>query len=253
MSAPVLIVIDDLQRCDESSLLTFRALANHVKETPFLLIGAYREEEVTEASDLDQWRYAATTEVIKVDGFSVSEIPGLIQGLLGQNEIPGTVMQEIVALTEGRPFYVIELLRDLIERDALIRISGVWQLKSKGIDLDRTVAELLDQRLECLGQTERSVALRLAVSGGELTLSELFSIAGEPKQVILEVCDQLLQRSLVAMRQGRLMLVHDSVCERLYASAEPERVAAFHSDYADYLERELPADHPDRAALIGHH
>ena len=49
-----MVVVDDLQWADRSSLLLLEFLARAIEESPLLLVGTYRDVEVTRSHPLSQ-------------------------------------------------------------------------------------------------------------------------------------------------------------------------------------------------------
>jgi predicted ATPase len=101
---PILLLVDDLQWCDESSLLVFRTLASQIGQSRLLLIGAFRSEEVSDGSDLGSWRYEEGTSSLELSQLTEGQLADFLERLLGENSLGREFVTDTLHLTEGNPF-----------------------------------------------------------------------------------------------------------------------------------------------------
>jgi tRNA A-37 threonylcarbamoyl transferase component Bud32 len=250
---PVLILADDLQWCDESSLLVLRSLSYKFKGHRILLVGAFRSDEAAPGSDLDQWRYFEHVEVIETQAFTSEQTSQFLDGLLGRHTIGGDFISRVQNLTEGNPFFTIELLRELIDREILSRFAGIWKLMDRDFDVPESVSRLLDQRLRRIGDLARTVALQVAVAGGRLNMDDLSTLTESDQKVFLRALEELLQHRIATVSGDSVCLVHDSVRELIYRSADGEEVRRHHQCLAEMYEARRLSGSTEQDALLGHH
>jgi len=253
VARPILLLADDLQWCDESSLLVLRSLAQQTENGRVMILGATRSDEVLPGSDLDQWLHFESTEIVETPGFSEEEMARFVEGLLGKHALGRDFIHQVRVATDGGPFFVIELLRDLIDRDVLARFAGVWRLLQEQFELPVSLTNLLNRRWTQLSESGQEVALQLAVAGGRLALDVVKAVCGAHERTLLTASEELVRLKLAELRGDDLALVHDSLRELIYSSAEGNQRSQYHQRLAQFLEADLPMDRPDRAALLGHH
>jgi predicted ATPase len=113
---PLMIVLDDLQEADQSSLLMLRFSARQLKESRVLIIGTYREGEVRNSPALSRLigEIAREGHQLLVHGLSDSELASWIQVHDGLNTSPGLV-RALIQATGGNPLFIDGVLRTLIE------------------------------------------------------------------------------------------------------------------------------------------
>lgn len=109
-SRPLLVVLDDLHRADEGSLALLRFVVPALARTPILLVGAYRDTEVTAHHPLTH----LLGEVAGGDAFELVPLRGLSP--TGTAELAArhgvdTDVGEIHERTGGNPFFLTEVLR----------------------------------------------------------------------------------------------------------------------------------------------
>ena len=126
---PLILVLDDLHWADGPTLLLLRHLVRATEGVPLLILATYRETEVDEAHPLGQalaeLRRARALETVALRGLGEQDVAELISSQAGR-AAPATVARSIVDRTQGNPFFVEELLREVGTggdfNDALTRI-----------------------------------------------------------------------------------------------------------------------------------
>jgi predicted ATPase len=113
---PVLLVLDDLQWADASSLQLLRHVARRAV-SPVLTVCLYRSTEVNESHPLSDLigtlEGAGTATGIALEGLDVAAVAELVAGIVdGASEQGSTeIAERIAAETSGNPFFLTEILR----------------------------------------------------------------------------------------------------------------------------------------------
>jgi predicted ATPase/signal transduction histidine kinase len=188
-SHPLVIFLDDLQWADSASLKLMQLLAGDRETGHLLLIGAYRDNEVSPAHPL----MLAVGEMEK-NGEAIARIT---LGLLDKSSINSLVAEALccgrqlaMPLTElvyqktrGNPFFATQFLKSLHE-DGLIEFdfaSGSWQCdltEVRDMSLTDDVVEFMAGQLQKLPEATRE-ALKLAACIGNQFDLETVAIALE--------------------------------------------------------------------------
>ena len=82
---PILIVLDDLQWADDSSLTLLDFVARAPATTGIGLIGAYRHDELSQSTRQRIGDLATFTEHLRVDGLDADAVRRLISDLTGDD------------------------------------------------------------------------------------------------------------------------------------------------------------------------
>jgi tetratricopeptide (TPR) repeat protein len=120
--SPLVVLLDDLHWADESSLLLLEHLAQHIPTQRMLIIATYRdvELEVTRPfaktlSNLTRQRLAQRIMIRRLSQDSVAELLAALGGPGPPPRLAASIFHE----TEGNPFFVEEVFRDLDEEGKL--------------------------------------------------------------------------------------------------------------------------------------
>src|SRR5262249_52640032 len=114
-AAPVVLLIDDLQWADSSTLALMRHLMRHTDQVPVLVVAACRDDEVSAGPPLT----AVLADLHQQDLVTVVPVPGLDQnGVAAMLEERAMLAAEVHRATAGNPFFVHQLIRHLIETGA---------------------------------------------------------------------------------------------------------------------------------------
>ncbi len=86
---PTLVVLDDLQWADESSLQLLEFITQPVRPVPLVIVGAYRHDELGTDAARVLARIAARGESLPLHGLSAGEVFGLVAAAVGGDAARG--------------------------------------------------------------------------------------------------------------------------------------------------------------------
>ena len=130
---PVLLIVEDIQWCDESSLDFLLHLARHGLSQPLFFLFTYRSEEISPGlshwlAQLDRERLALELVLKRLSRIEVDAMLQAIFAVL--HPIPTELLETIYTLTDGNPFFVEEILKSLITTGELQYVDGKWEFRS---------------------------------------------------------------------------------------------------------------------------
>src|SRR5262249_51577123 len=117
---PMVILLDDLQWADESSLLLLQFLARSLSGARLLLLAAYRDVEARFSPEANR-RIAALAcdaRTIRLVGLTDSDVPVLIERTT-RTPLPQGLAGEVHRGTGGNPLFVDEVMRTLLAEGQL--------------------------------------------------------------------------------------------------------------------------------------
>ncbi len=238
VSRPTLLVLDNLQWCDEDTLTFCWMLMSLAGPAPVLLVATLRPDDLSGAEVADRWvsqvRDAGLLTSVAVAPFDDEETADLARVLTGEILEPAAASL-LHAVTGGYPLYVVEAGRSA--RD----------LRAALAHPDATFAEILRQRLSRASPAARAVAGLAAAVGRDFGLALLTEASDlEPDTVVLAV-DELWRQRIVREQRGGYAFTHDRLREAAYAQVSPARRWLLHRRIAQSLEL-LHAGHSDEVA-----
>jgi PAS domain S-box-containing protein len=264
---PLVLFLDDLQWIDAASLALIEHLVTHKDTRYLLLIGAYRDNEVSAAhplmASLDTIRHSGAPVVdLRLAPLSLAHLNQLVVDTL---HAPPSVCEPLSRLvcerTEGNPFFFIQFL-DALHKDGLLRHDvqqHAWrwdldQIKAK--DFADNVVDLMVEKLRrlpvraqealqlaaCLGNTfePRQLALISGYASGQAR--ERLSVAEVDQGLTAAV-----RESLIVRTGGSGKFLHDRIQQAAYSLIPEADRAGVHL----YLGRALLASLTPHE-LVGH-
>jgi predicted ATPase/DNA-binding CsgD family transcriptional regulator len=250
---PLVIILDDLHWADVPSLLLLEYVARRVGAARLLLIGTYRDIEVTAdhplAHTLGQLVRIAHLRRLDLRGLADHDVARIIEDLTGA--VAGTDMTAAVSrTTEGNPFFIGEIVRYLGReggRSAPPSSSGVI------LPVPPSVQEVIGLRLARLAGDARRLLDLAAVLGREFGVATLAQVGEVDVADLLTLLEQAEAARLIAVAAvGSYRFTHALVRETLYDTMPHSRRVRLHLQAAIALER-LWGDDPEHLAELAWH
>lgn len=218
----VVVVLDDLQWADVSTLDLLAYVTSSLTGSRLLVVGAYRPTELELASRSRLATLVTHAEHIHLDGLSVEEVEELVVGINGA-ERARTLASRLHRRTGGHPLFVRELAR-------------LPDVESHG-HLPDAVTGAVTARLGLLpAETRRALDVG-SVLGNRILPDVLGSVLGETPTVITEHLAPAVHAGLVHLVGGdQHTFAHDVFRETLYAGLSAEARARLHGEVGAALE-----------------
>ena len=202
---PLLVILDDLQWTDESSLLLLHYLARAAFKESLLLLGAYRDTDVDEKhplipvlAELNRERLLQSVQLKRMSFDDVSE---MIRRILEQDDIPREFCELIYERTRGNPFFVEEVIKSLKEEGVIYREDDKWKIKEVSkIEFPETVKSVIKKRISRLDDECQSILTLASFVGNDFTFEALCGVTGIEEDKLLELMERLLKTGLVKER-----------------------------------------------------
>jgi len=166
--ALLVVLVEDLHWCDDSSLDLLQHLLAHAAELPLLLVMTARPALRARRTE---WGPADTSSntFVTLHPLAAAQGDELARALLQRMaDVPPRLMTLITGQAEGNPYYIEELVRRLIDDGVINTDSATWTVQADGLAtlrLPTTLVGLLQARLDALPAAERQAARQASVIG----------------------------------------------------------------------------------------
>jgi class 3 adenylate cyclase/tetratricopeptide (TPR) repeat protein len=245
---PLILVLDDLHWADAPTLLLLRHVVRATEGTPLLILGTYRETEVDEAHPLAgalaELRRARTLQTLRLQGLDEQEVAAMISSQSGRTP-PTSVARAIVERTQGNPFFVEELLREVAAEadftEALTRIPD-------------TVKDLLVRRLRRLDDGCQRVLTIAAATGREFALDIIHTVTRTTAEEVTDSLEQALAAQVLRESSiGHYSFAHALIRETIYERLSRTRRAQLHRQIGEAIESLVGDQADEQAGPLAYH
>ena len=197
---PLVIFIDDLQWADLPSLNLIEQLMSDDDNQYFLLIGAYRDNEVNSTHPLvNTLEKIQTTQVpvseITLKPLKINHINQLIAETLScAKEITKPLAELVAKKTGGNPFFLTQLLSSLYQEKFLVfnpdrpqdsqQSYWQWNLEEiESVSITDNVVDLMVRKIEKLDEKTQQILKLAACIGNKFNL-EILAIVNNKSQTV---------------------------------------------------------------------
>ncbi|MFF5933084.1 AAA family ATPase [Streptomyces sp. NPDC012508] len=211
-NGPLLVVLDDLQWCDDLTLLTFNTLAAGLSAHAILWLVAVRGGSVPSGvrTTLDRIRQAGAHE-LALGALDDQATTRITEDVLGAAPDPDVL--RVARRAEGVPQLLVELLGSL--REAVTIENGTAKL-SAGLRAPRELPSVV-RRLDQLSGEARELVQTGAAVGGPVTVALLAELLGRSPAALITAVRESLDAELLTESGDRLAFRHDLIREAVEA------------------------------------
>ncbi|MFF0424916.1 ATP-binding protein [Streptomyces sp. NPDC004520] len=211
--APLLVVLDDLQWCDDLTLLTFHTLAAGLSSHPILWLVAVRGGSVPSGvrTTLDRIRQAGARELV-MEPLEDRAVARIAEDVLGA--VPDPDVLRLARRAEGVPQLLIELLGPL--REEAVTIGNGMAALPAGPPAPRQLPSVA-RRVDQLSGEARELVRTVAAVGGTITFLLLAELLGRSPSELITAVRESLDADLLAETGDLLAFRHDLIREAVEA------------------------------------
>jgi class 3 adenylate cyclase/tetratricopeptide (TPR) repeat protein len=248
---PVLLVFEDAQWADQTSLELLERAAERVPNLPVLMVITFRPE-------FDPpWTGQAQVTALTLSRLGQRDTASLIQRLTESKALPSEITERIVERTDGIPLFIEELTKTLLEGGLLQEEEHRYVLTGSlpSLAIPASLHDSLLARLDRLAPV-KEVAQIGATIGREFSYDLLAAVARRPERQLQDALDQLVIAGLVfrrgALPQASFIFKHALVQDVAYGTLLRRRRQELHARVATALEERF-AINPKQEGLAGEH
>jgi len=262
---PLVIFLDDLQWVDAASLQLLSQLCAHPHVHHLMVIGAYRDNEVSLAHPLmlmlaELRTIAFPIRTLSLAPLSEQHVLAIIADTLHCEASAAEPLSQLVyAKTRGNPFFCFQFLT-MLHQDGLLAFDAPerrWHWDLAEIEArnftDNVVALMLDE-LRRLPKATQQVLAMAGFLGNHFEISLLAMVMSQRVETTLANLMPALRVGLVVRSDGHCRFLHDRVQEAAYLLESSAERATVHAHIGRLkLQRTLPAELDDQVFDIVTH
>ena len=257
---PTVLVVEDVHASDHATILVLRHLLRHPALAHLLILATYRDDEVgtNVAEEIAALAPPTRTERIGLAGFDDHEVRALIRAT-ERPEITSPLLEVANLLretTDGNPFHVRALLRELAEQPHSLDDRAGLERTISTLAPDG-VRALMDRRVDRLTSEAQLVIRAAATLGHAVSNDMLVRICDLPSRVVMESISEILDVHLLREHDwllGRYEFPHSLVRNAVYLGTPDDERMRLHGCVAEALEAtDVDVRRPRDSGELAHH
>jgi predicted ATPase len=260
---PLVLVVDDLQWAEPTFVDLVEYVAEWTRDAPLLVLVMARPELLEARPEWGGGKLNATTALL--EPLPETDARDLLGHLIGPARLDDRSVARILAVAEGNPLFVEEVVAMLIDDGVLSPDGGDGSRAAElsAIAVPPTIRALIAARLDRLGPGERAVIEAASIEGKEFSRERVVALVGDgvggPVAVHLR---GLIRRDLIRpvdAGEDTFRFRHQLIRDTAYEGMSKELRADLHERFANRLEAgplavsvadELLGYHLERAVLL---
>jgi PAS domain S-box-containing protein len=250
---PLALFLDDLQWLDAATLELLENLITDPDVHHLMLVGAYRDNEVSASHPLMRTLEAirktgARVQEIVLEPLGLEDVGRLVSDALHcERDAAHALAQLVYEKTGGNPFFAIQFLRALAE-EGLLRLepdasAWIWDLaRIRAHGYTDNVVDLMVGKLKRLSGATQEALRQLACVGNVVEIATLTMVFEESAEEIHTALQEAARAGLILRLEGSYAFLHDRIQEAAYALIPEDERAGAHLRIGRVLLASLTAD-----------
>ncbi|MBI3801356.1 MAG: AAA family ATPase [Deltaproteobacteria bacterium] len=278
LNQPLLLIFEDLHWIDSETQGFLDTLSESVASTRILLLVNYRPEYRQE------WGQKTYYTQLRLAPLGREEAEEFLDVLLGESSAPQvgaaagrsgggtppplyTLKQLILEKTAGTPFFMEEIVQELLEQGVLVRDAVGVRLRPGSsighvplpthLHIPPTVQGVLAARIDRLAPDEKTLLQQLAVIGREFPVSLLRQVIAQPEDELYRLLASLQHKEFLyeqsAFPEVEYTFKHALTQEVAYGTVLQERRKLLHERTAQALEALYAVSLDEHYRDLAHH
>jgi class 3 adenylate cyclase/predicted ATPase len=269
LNQSLILIFEDLHWIDSETQGFLDTLSESVASAKILLLVNYRPEYRHE------WGQKTYYTQLRLTPFGREDAEEFLDVLLGEKSplparerdrvrVEASALQQLKHLilekTEGTPFFMEEIVQELVEQGVLVR-DGVETRRSASLptnlQIPPTVQGVLASRIDRLAPEEKTLLQQLAVIGREFPLSLVRQVVPQPENELYRLLSSLQHKEFLyeqpAFPEVEYLFKHALTQEVAYGTVLHERRKAIHERTAQAIEAFYCATLNEHYNELAHH
>jgi class 3 adenylate cyclase/predicted ATPase len=270
LNQPLVLIFEDLHWIDSETQGFLDTLSEGVASAKILLLVNYRPEYCHE------WGQKTYYTQLRLAPFGKAEAEEFLGELLGETGSPlprwerdrervsdtplHALKQLILDKTQGTPFFMEEIVQELVEQGVLVREAVGAHSRAplpQDLHIPPTVQGVLAARIDRLAPDEKALLQQLAVIGREFSLSLVKQVIPQPEDDLYCLLSALQRKEFLyeqpAFPEVEYVFKHALTQEVAYNSVLLERRKTLHEQTAQAIEQLYHERLEEHYSELAHH
>jgi DNA-binding winged helix-turn-helix (wHTH) protein/predicted ATPase len=199
----LVLVCEDLQWCDHSSLALLAYAAQRRERARLLVIGTYRPAEVAERGHplrmiIQELQGRGLCEGLHLAPLTVNAVEQYMRERLAGKAFPVELPQLVYRRTNGNALFMVNVIEYCLQQKLIVEKEGKWELQENAAALEAVIPDRLRQMIEAqvekLNPDEQQVLESASVAGGEFSAAAVAAGVKKDGETVEEGCETLAEQ-----------------------------------------------------------
>jgi predicted ATPase len=249
---PVLMIFEDAQWADPTSLEALGQAVNRIANRRVLLIVTFRPEFDA------PWIGHPHVTALTINRLGQREVSAMIDRVVGGNKsLAESVREDIIERTDGIPLFVEELTKAVLEAESHRAAEhAIAVIPPPALEVPASLHASLMARLDRLGPAKEVAQIGAAI-GREFSYELVAAVAPGPKAVLKHALERLTASGLAFRRgtpaEATYSFKHALVQDAAYDSLLKRKRQELHAKIARAIEERFPNIKATQPEVLAHH
>ncbi len=252
---PLCLALEDLHAADGATLDLFNHLIRELKGSAVLLLGTFRSTEVDRTSPLYATVSEGAARCLELSPLSRAAVDELLASTLTEHALSNDFIDVMFERTGGNAFFVIEMLRYLVEAGHLAEHEGRFAMTAEAVELPGEIGAIVEKRLLALPDELADFCRAVAPIGRALSAKLVEELTASSRESVQERFEQLVERQFLSRERGQFSFANDAVREGIYRNTADDERQARHLRIGELLEKGVgvPDEQPAPPNQLAYH
>jgi class 3 adenylate cyclase/tetratricopeptide (TPR) repeat protein len=249
---PVVLAISDLHWADSASIALIGRIIQEIPAKSILVLLTARPVFVA------PWINRTHVTSMPLIRLTPRRIKLMAEELTNGKALPASVLEQLIAKTDGIPLFVEELTKAILESGQLVEKGGEYELTGvlPQLVIPSTLRDSLMERFDGFGAAKR-VAQLGAILGKEFSYEVLQATSGRDPAVLRGALERLVDAELLYVRgeppRAKYTFKHVLMQDTAYESMLQVKRQGFHKKVAQILLAQFPDLVASQPAVLARH
>jgi DNA-binding winged helix-turn-helix (wHTH) protein/tetratricopeptide (TPR) repeat protein len=270
---PWIIILEDLHWSDFATLDVLSRFARRGRKASILILASYRPIDVlmeghpvlTVHHDLRIHGHCAE---IALDRLSEEDVERYLTLRFAGITMARGLSRRIFSRTNGHPLFVVSLVDDLVDREAIRLVDGRWHLGEEGVlskdNIPRNARDMLTRQINRLSVDDQGLLEVASAAGAEFSAAAVTGVTGGDVLAVEQSFEALARKGHILNAagvsdwpdgtcSGHYTFQHALYQDVLYQRLAPGQRVQIHRRLGETLEAGYQARTADIAAMLALH
>lgn len=205
-AVPLVLVLEDLQWCDQATVEALAVLARRPERARVLMIGTYRPLDLLAAEHRlrtlkQELQWHGQAQELALQGLDEASVRAYVERHISAKNAD-MVASVVFQRTAGQPLFMVALTEYLAQSPALVSVDSDQAVARATAGLPNQLQQFIDAQVDRLTEPEQQILEAASVAGPVFTAAAVAAAVDWSVVDVERVCDKLARREHIVEARG---------------------------------------------------